>query len=81
MNLSGLLPLLDQLPAFRQLLADLSDGGVSRAKPQAIINAVHPFLISGIATRTQPSAVVILAARSEVAYELARQFTAGQGRA
>lgn len=74
MNLSGLLPLLDQLPAFRQLLADLSADGAVRSKPQATIHAVHPYLISGIATRAKPSAVVILAARCEVAHELARQL-------
>jgi len=79
MNLSGLLPLLDQLPAFQKLMAENAALGPSDAllEPQSVIHAAHPYLIAGIATQTEPkpSAVVVVTARSEVAYQLAKQLT------
>jgi len=79
MNLSGLFPLLDQLPAFQKLMVENAALGPSDAllEPQSVIHAAHPYLIAGIATQTEPkpSAVVVVTARSEVAYQLAKQLT------
>ena len=79
MNLSGLLPLLDQVPAFQKLIAENAALGPADAllEPQSVIHAAHPYLIAGIATQTKPkpSAVVVITARSEVAYQLEKQLT------
>lgn len=69
MNLSGLVPLLERVPAYRTLLAS------EDSQPQALLHAAHPAVIAGIAKmRSQP--VVFLTARSEMAIQLADRLDA-----
>ena len=77
MNLSGLLELLKQLPAYNALLTGLDADTLpdALAKPQSILHAAHPFLAAGLATeRTGP--VVVLAARSEMAHQFRERLEA-----
>lgn len=64
MNLSGLLPLLRQLPAYSAIL------DAPPAEPQAVLHAAHPYLLAGLATH-RGSPLVVLTARSEMANQLA----------
>jgi transcription-repair coupling factor (superfamily II helicase) len=58
MDLSGLLPLLRNNPAYQQLLSAGSD------EPQAVLEAARPFVAAGLAM-DRPGPLVILTARSE----------------
>lgn len=69
MNLSGIVPLLEQVPAYCTLLA------TEDSRPQALLHAVHPAVIAGIA-RERSGPVVFLTARSEMAIQLADRLEA-----
>jgi transcription-repair coupling factor (superfamily II helicase) len=58
MDLSGLLHLLRNNPAYQQLLAEGSE------TPQAVLEAARPFVAAGLAM-DRPGPLVILTARSE----------------
>jgi transcription-repair coupling factor (superfamily II helicase) len=67
MRLSGLLSLLQTLPAYRALLAQPS------SEPQALLQAARPYVVAGL-TEHRPGALIFLAARSEMAQQLADQL-------
>ncbi|MCB0112795.1 MAG: hypothetical protein KDD84_01840, partial [Caldilineaceae bacterium] len=57
MNLSGLLPLLRQLPAFMQLLDE--GGSADNAEPLALLEAARPFVAAGLAIQRQAPLVIV----------------------
>ena len=62
MNLSGLLPLLRQLPAFNQLLdVQLLDegGSADNAQPLALLEAARPFVAAGLAVHRKAPLVIV----------------------
>ena len=63
MNLTGLLPLLHDVPAFRQLLAEGS------AVPLSLLQAARPYVAAGL-KQGRGSAVILLTSRSELAQQL-----------
>uniref|UniRef100_A0A540VK97 Transcription-repair-coupling factor n=1 Tax=Litorilinea aerophila TaxID=1204385 RepID=A0A540VK97_9CHLR len=67
MKLTGLLTLLGQMPAFRQLLEE------GDTQPQALLQAARPFVVAGLAVH-RPRAVVFLTARGEMAQQLLVQL-------
>ena len=67
MNLSGLLPLLQQLPPYRALLAERP------STPQALLPAARPYVAAGLATHAD-APLVLLTARSEMALQLEQQL-------
>ena len=67
MNLSGLLPLLHQLPPYRALLDERP------SVPQALLPAARPFIAAGLATHAD-APLVLLTARSEMALQLQQQI-------
>ena len=67
MNLSGLLPLLQQLPPYRALLDQRPSA------PQALLPAARPFVAAGLATHAD-APLVLLTARSEMALQLEQQI-------
>ncbi len=67
MNLSGLLPLLQQLPPYRALLDQRP------SVPQALLPAARPYVAAGLATHAD-APLVLLTARSEMAIELQQQI-------
>ena len=62
MNLSGLLPLLTSLPAYRSFLDDLLAGEPDRA-PLGIYGAARPYLVAALAQAVN-RVTVLLVARS-----------------
>ncbi len=72
MNLSGLLPLLQTLPAYRQFAADLQAGQADRV-PLAIYESARPFLVAVLA-ESAVQRVVLLVARSERARQVHDQL-------
>jgi transcription-repair coupling factor (superfamily II helicase) len=69
MNLSGLVPLLKQLPAYRALIAQRD------STPQALLQAARPLIVAGL-KQDLPGPLVLLTARSEMAQQLATQLEA-----
>ena len=67
MQLSGLLALLHELPAYRALLAQPPAG------PQALLQAARPTIVGGLKSH-RPGALILLTARSEMAQQLADQL-------
>ncbi len=67
MNLSGLLPLLNQLPPYRALLDQRP------SEPQALLPAARPYVAAGLATHAD-APFVLLTARSEMALQLQQQL-------
>jgi transcription-repair coupling factor (superfamily II helicase) len=74
MNLAGLLPLLDGLPAFVDCLASL-DRSTGGSTPQALLPAARPFVVAGLKQR-RPGPLVLVTARSEMAQQLVDQLEA-----
>ena len=68
MNLSGLLPLLTSLPAYRSFLDDLLAGEPDRA-PLGIYAAARPYLVAALAQAVN-RVTVLLVARSEQARQV-----------
>lgn len=64
MNLSGLLTLLQKLPAYEAVRT------APPAEPQSLVHSAHPFVMAGLAMNTS-GPVLILTARSEMAQQLA----------
>jgi len=64
MNLSGLLNLLSQLPAYQAL------GTTPESIPQALLQAARPYVVAGL-KQDRPGALVLITARSEMAQQLA----------
>ncbi|MEZ4661258.1 MAG: hypothetical protein R2911_27225 [Caldilineaceae bacterium] len=69
MNLSGLLNLLPQLPAYEAMRT------APPTEPQALVHSAHPFVLAGLALH-HPGPVIILTARSEMAHQLALNLEA-----
>ncbi|MCB0121161.1 MAG: hypothetical protein KDE58_02895, partial [Caldilineaceae bacterium] len=67
MNLSGLLKLLRQLPAYQHLLA------APTSTPQALLQSARPFVAAGLKT-DRPGALIYVTARSEMAQQVAAQL-------
>jgi transcription-repair coupling factor (superfamily II helicase) len=67
MHLSGLLSLLQDLPAYRALLDQ------TPSEPQAVLQSARPFIIAGL-KQHRPGALILLTARSEVAQQMADQL-------
>ncbi|HRW06836.1 MAG TPA: CarD family transcriptional regulator, partial [Caldilineaceae bacterium] len=67
MNLSGLLKLLRQLPAYQNLLA------APTSTPQALLQSARPFVAAGLKT-DRPGALIYVTARSEMAQQVAAQL-------
>ncbi len=68
MNLSGLLPLLQQLPAYRSLLDD-----PVKQPPQALLQGARAFVAAGLKSH-RGGPLILLTARSEMAQQLATQL-------
>ena len=64
MNLSGLLKLLAQLPAYQALMA------VPESTPQALLQAARPYVVAGL-KQDRTGALLLVTARSEMAQQLA----------
>ncbi len=67
MNLSGLVKMLKQLPAYGELVAQMD------STPQSLLQAARPFVVAGLKS-DRPGALVLLTARSEMAQQLAAQM-------
>ena len=67
MNLSGLIKMLQQMPAYRDLLTQLD------STPQALLAAARPLVVAGLKI-DRPGSLVLLTARSEMAQQLAAQL-------
>ena len=67
MNLSGLLPILQQHPAFRTIVDASSD------HPQALAHAAHPYVIAALAAQAD-GPIIVLTGRAEVAHQLAERL-------
>ena len=74
MNLAGLLPLLDGLPAFVECLASLAEP-TAELTSQALLPAARPFVAAGLKQR-RPGPLVLVTARSEMAQQLVDQLEA-----
>ena len=72
MNLTGLLTLLPNLPAFREWLTVL-DTGTDEPAPQSILAAARPYVVAGIYAH-RPAPLVFVTARSEMAQQLCEQL-------
>ena len=72
MNLTGLLTLLPNVPAFRDWLAVL-DTGTDEPAPQSILGAARPYVVAGIYAH-RPAPLVFVTARSEMAQQLCEQL-------
>src|SRR5690606_24730552 len=72
MNLTGLLTLLPNVPAFREWLAVL-DAGIDEPAPQSILGAARPYVVAGIYAH-RPAPLVFVTARSEMAQQLCEQL-------
>ncbi|MBK8046852.1 MAG: hypothetical protein IPK16_06830 [Anaerolineales bacterium] len=68
MNLSGLLEVLLQAPAYRDWLAQI-ERGVAEPAPQAIYHAARPFVVAGL-KQHRPAPLLLVTARSEMAQQL-----------
>ena len=71
MNLSGLVKSLQQLPAYRALVAQI--GTQTESTPQALLGAARPVVVAGL-KQDRPGSLVLLTARSEMAQQLAAQL-------
>jgi transcription-repair coupling factor (superfamily II helicase) len=69
MHLTGLLALLQTLPAYQALL------GQPEATPHALLPAARPYVVAGLKT-DRPGALILVTARSEMAQQLANQLEA-----
>ncbi len=67
MNLAGLVKTLKQLPAYRELVAQME------STPQALLQSARPFVVAGLKA-DRPGPLVLLTARSEMAQQLAAQL-------
>lgn len=67
MHLTGLLELLNRLPAFRQLLQNGSE------TPLAVLQSARPYVTAAL-RNTRGSAVILLTARSEMAQQIVSQL-------
>ncbi len=67
MNLSGLTKMLQQMPAYRELVTEMD------STPQALLAAARPLVVAGL-KNDRPGALVLLTARSEMAQQLATQL-------
>jgi transcription-repair coupling factor (superfamily II helicase) len=67
MNLSGLTKMLQQMPAYRELVTQMD------STPQALLAAARPLVAAGL-KNDRPGALVLLTARSEMAQQLATQL-------
>ncbi len=67
MNLSGLVKMLEQLPAYGALVAQME------STPQALLQAARPFVVAGLKS-DRPGALLLVTARSEMAQQLAAQL-------
>jgi len=72
MNLSGLLPLLAQLPPFTAL-TELLARDEAPAEPQAIYHAARAFVTAGL-RQQRPAPLLLITARSEMAQQLHEQL-------
>ena len=69
MNLTGLLSLLRELPAYQALLNQ------PESTPQAVLQAARPFITAGLKT-DRPGPLILLTARSEMAQQVATTLEA-----
>jgi transcription-repair coupling factor (superfamily II helicase) len=67
MQLTGLLELLDRLPAFRHLLENGSE------TPLALLQSARPYITAGLRARSG-NAVILLTARSEMVQQIVSQL-------
>lgn len=67
MHLSGLLELLNRLPAFRQLLENGS------STPLALLQSARPYITAGL-RNTRGNAVILVTARSEMVQQIITQL-------
>ncbi|MCB0189388.1 MAG: hypothetical protein KDE31_34190, partial [Caldilineaceae bacterium] len=67
MNLSGLLTLLQQIPAYRELVT------AAESTPQALLQAARPLVAAGL-QQDRGGSLVMVTARSEMAQQLAAQL-------
>jgi hypothetical protein len=83
MNLSGLLPLLQQAPPFREL-TDLLARNAAPTEPQAIYHAARACVTAAL-RQQRPAPLLLITARGEMAQQLCEQLgivaaAAGGGR-
>lgn len=67
MNLSGLVKMLQQMPAYRALVTQLD------STPQALLASARPLVVAGL-KQDRPGSLVLVTARSEMAQQLATQL-------
>ena len=72
MNLTGLLTLLPNVPAFREWLASL-ETATGEPAPQSILAAARPYVVAGMYVN-RPAPLVLVTARSEMAQQLCEQL-------
>ena len=72
MNLTGMLPLLSHIPAFREWLA-LFDLARVEQVPQSILAAARPYVVAGVYAH-RPAPLLFVTARSEMAQQLCEQL-------
>ncbi len=73
MNLSGLLALANRIPAYQQLLDELSLGARDRPPPIQLLNAARPYLLAALyADLNRPLIAVV--ARSDQARQVFQQL-------
>ncbi|MFN8441896.1 MAG: transcription-repair coupling factor [Caldilineaceae bacterium] len=76
MNLSGLLDILPAVPAFRDLVAQITahrSGTPTPLEAQALLTAARPFVVAGL-KKQLPGPLVLLTSRSEMAQQLVDQL-------
>lgn len=67
MNLSGLVKILQQLPAYRALVTQMD------STPQSLLAAARPLVVAGL-KQERPGSLILVTARSEMAQQLATQL-------
>ena len=77
MNLATLLPLIDDIPGYRQLLEALREGGRQRL---VVLDAATPYLLAGL-HRELGHPMLVLVAQPEEAKQLQDQLLSWRGEA
>jgi len=72
MNLTGLIALLSDVPAFREWVALFDTGGVELV-PQSILAAARPYVVAGVYVQ-RPAPLLFVTARSEMVQQLCEQL-------
>ncbi|MDA8216924.1 MAG: hypothetical protein M0Z94_04825, partial [Dehalococcoidales bacterium] len=81
MALSGLLPLLKDLPAYRELLGKLADWSTDADSRIGVLEAAKPFLLAGLQADVARTTLVLVAdyQQSRRLYEQIAAWSASPG--